>query len=84
MMGILERAEGVKVIPTGLKHGTVTAVVDHVPFEITTLRIDTDHDGKIRLILPVQLSKERRASTIPLLLTITRRPVTYARTRPPL
>lgn len=28
------------VIPTGLKHGTVTVMVNHVPYEITTFRID--------------------------------------------
>ncbi len=37
---------GVKVIPTGLDHGTVTAVIDGVPFEITTLRRDTACDGR--------------------------------------
>lgn len=34
-----------QVVPTGLQHGTITAVIDHEPYEITTLRIDTDHDG---------------------------------------
>lgn len=28
------------VIPTGIKHGTVTVIIDNVPFEITTFRID--------------------------------------------
>ncbi|MBO7473560.1 MAG: CCA tRNA nucleotidyltransferase [Ruminococcus sp.] len=35
-----------KVIPTGIKHGTVTVLCDGEPFEITTYRIDgtyTDH-----------------------------------------
>ncbi len=27
-----------KVIPTGLKHGTVTVIVDKIPFEVTTFR----------------------------------------------
>ncbi len=40
------RGGGFDVIPTGLKHGTVTVVVDGEPFEITTLRIDTNHDGR--------------------------------------
>ena len=35
-----------KVIPTGLDHGTVTAVVDGQPFEITTLRADIETDGR--------------------------------------
>jgi tRNA nucleotidyltransferase (CCA-adding enzyme) len=31
---------GYKVIETGIKHGTVTVIVDTVPLEITTFRID--------------------------------------------
>ena len=37
---------GIKVIPTGIDHGTVTAVVDGKPFEITTLRRDVETDGR--------------------------------------
>jgi poly(A) polymerase len=40
------RAAKIKVIPTGLKHGTVTAVVDGRPFELTTLRRDVETDGR--------------------------------------
>ena len=39
-------AAGLKAIPTGIEHGTVTAIVDHVPFEITTLRRDVETDGR--------------------------------------
>lgn len=39
-------AQGFTVVPTGLQHGTVTLVINHVPFEITTLRIDSDQDGR--------------------------------------
>lgn len=39
-------AAGLRVIPTGLQHGTVTAMVDGVPFEITTLREDMETDGR--------------------------------------
>lgn len=35
-----------KVVPTGLSHGTVTAVVNGRPFEITSLRRDTATDGR--------------------------------------
>ncbi len=35
-----------RVIPTGLAHGTVTAMVDGRPFEITTLRRDLVTDGR--------------------------------------
>ncbi|MGV6820250.1 MAG: CCA tRNA nucleotidyltransferase [Parvularcula sp.] len=40
------QAEGIKTIPTGLDHGTVTAVVDHIPIEVTTLRADISTDGR--------------------------------------
>lgn len=36
----------IKVIPTGLKHGTVTAIIENNNFEITTLRKDVDCDGR--------------------------------------
>jgi poly(A) polymerase len=39
-------AAGIKAVPTGIDHGTITAVVDGVPFEITTLRRDTACDGR--------------------------------------
>src|SRR5260370_6603130 len=35
------KAAGIKSVPTGLEHGTVTLVVDAQPFEVTTLREDT-------------------------------------------
>lgn len=37
---------GIKVVPTGLKHGTVTAVINLKHFQITTLRKDIDCDGR--------------------------------------
>lgn len=45
VMKMLEKA-GVRVIPTGIKHGTVTAVIDGRNFEITTLRRDIACDGR--------------------------------------
>ncbi len=39
-------AAGIRTVPTGLAHGTVTAVVDGRPFEITTLRRDVATDGR--------------------------------------
>lgn len=39
-------AKNIHVIPTGLAHGTVTAVIGHEHFEITTLRIDVNTDGR--------------------------------------
>ncbi len=40
------KAAGLKVIPTGLSHGTITAVLNHVPYELTTLRKDVETDGR--------------------------------------
>ena len=40
------RAAGLKAVPTGIAHGTVTAVADHRGFEITTLRRDIETDGR--------------------------------------
>lgn len=45
VMELLEAA-GLKVVPTGLAHGTVTAVSDGTPYEITTLRHDVETDGR--------------------------------------
>lgn len=39
-------AAGLRAIPTGLDHGTVTAVSRGRPFEITTLRQDVETDGR--------------------------------------
>jgi len=41
----LERA-GHKAVPTGIDHGTVTAVINGKPFEVTTLRKDIETDGR--------------------------------------
>ncbi|WP_439472175.1 CCA tRNA nucleotidyltransferase [Brevundimonas sp.] len=40
------RAAGLKAVPTGIAHGTVTAVSERTPFEITTLRRDVTTDGR--------------------------------------
>lgn len=43
---LLLTAAAIKVVPTGLAHGTVTAVAGGRPFEITTLRHDVETDGR--------------------------------------
>ncbi len=40
------KAADIHVIPTGLAHGTVTAIVAGKPFEITSLRKDVATDGR--------------------------------------
>lgn len=42
----LLRDAGIEAIPTGIDHGTVTAVAGGRPFEVTTLRHDVETDGR--------------------------------------
>ena len=45
---VVERlqAAGIKAVPTGIEHGTVTAVSDGHPYEVTTLRRDVETFGR--------------------------------------
>ncbi len=45
---IIEKAKqaGLKTIPTGIEHGTVTVLINDTTFEITTLRADVKTDGR--------------------------------------
>ena len=45
---IIEVFKDYRIIPTGLKHGTVTVVVNDTPFEITTYRIDGEYSDNRR------------------------------------
>ncbi|MEA2754838.1 MAG: poly(A) polymerase [Aliidongia sp.] len=49
VMARLERA-GVRYVPTGLAHGTVTALAGHQPIEITSLRRDVETDGRHAIV----------------------------------
>lgn len=40
------QAAGLKPVPTGVEHGTVTVVSGGKPFEVTTLRRDVETDGR--------------------------------------
>lgn len=40
------KSAGMHVIPTGIKHGTVTCVYNNKPYEITTLRKDIQTNGR--------------------------------------
>jgi poly(A) polymerase len=42
----LARAAGLKAVPTGIAHGTVTVVAGGLPFEITTFRRDVETFGR--------------------------------------
>ena len=49
VMRALEAAD-LRVVPTGLKHGTVTAIIKGRPFELTTLRRDVETDGRRAIV----------------------------------
>lgn len=54
-------------MPTGIDHGTVTLVIDHHGFEVTTLRHDAETDGrraKVAFGRDWQTDAERRDFTI--------------------
>jgi len=43
---LLAEGAGLKVVPTGIDHGTVTVIVGKRPFEVTTLRRDIETFGR--------------------------------------
>jgi poly(A) polymerase len=43
-------AAGIRAVPTGLRHGTITAVLPSGPVEVTTLRRDVETDGRHALV----------------------------------
>jgi poly(A) polymerase len=45
-VGKRAQAAGFKAVPTGIEHGTLTIVVEGVPYEVTTLRADVATDGR--------------------------------------
>lgn len=60
-------AEGIRIVPTGLKHGTVTAVLPARTVEITTLRQDVETDGRHAKVAPTtdwELDAARRDFTM--------------------
>ena len=61
--------QGLRTVETGLKHGTLTVVMDHVPYEVTTFRIDgdyTDHRHPDSVVFVDDLTKDlaRRDFTV--------------------
>lgn len=66
---VVARAEaaGIKAVPTGIDHGTVTLVIDGRGYEITTLRHDAETDGRRAKVVfgnDWQIDAERRDFTI--------------------
>ena len=63
------RAAGIEVHETGTKHGTVTAVVDGLPVETTTYRVegtysDLRHPDEVRFVTDVREDLARRDFTV--------------------
>jgi len=60
-------AAGHKAVPTGIEHGTITAIIDRHPIEVTTLREDVETFGrKARVVFgrDWKADAERRDFTI--------------------
>ena len=43
-------AAGLKAVPTGIDHGTITVVADGIPHEVTTFRRDVETDGRHAIV----------------------------------
>lgn len=53
----LLHAANIRCVATGIQHGTVTAIVEHIPYEITSLRIDVNSiNGRHAQVCPISLS----------------------------
>jgi tRNA nucleotidyltransferase (CCA-adding enzyme) len=66
---ILEIFKDFNVIKTGLQHGTVTVVIENVPYEITTFRKDGDYTDRrrpdsVKFVSDVVLDLSRRDFTV--------------------
>lgn len=58
---------GLHCVPTGLKHGTITVVLNKRPYEITTLRVDKETNGRhacVEFIKDWKIDAERRDLTV--------------------
>lgn len=58
---------GIKTVPTGIKHGTVTAIINNQEFQITTLRQDVATNGRHAEVMFVdnwEYDAQRRDFTI--------------------
>ncbi len=61
------RDNGFSYHETGLQHGTITVVMNDEPYEITTLRTETEHDGRhaaVSWTSDIDLDLSRRDLTI--------------------
>lgn len=61
--------ENIKFVETGIKHGTITAIIDNIPYEITTFREDGDykdnrHPEDVTYVRDIKADLSRRDFTI--------------------
>lgn len=61
--------KGHKIIETGIKHGTITLVINSVPYEITTFRTDGDyvdkrHPKSVNFVRNIEQDLARRDFTV--------------------
>lgn len=66
---VIEAFPDVPVLKTGVKHGTVTVLVDHIPVEVTTYRTesgysDARHPDSVRFATRIEDDLSRRDFTI--------------------
>lgn len=66
---IMDLFSDCKIIPTGLQHGTITIVIDSIPFEITTFRKDGEykdnrHPDGVEFVSDLKYDLARRDFTI--------------------
>ena len=66
---MLEVFRDLRTVETGLKHGTLTVVLDHVPYEVTTFRVDGDytdhrHPDSVRFVDDLTQDLARRDFTV--------------------
>jgi len=54
----LAAAAGLKPVPTGIEHGTVTVVAGHVPHEVTTFRRDVETFGRHAVVAYADTAEE--------------------------
>lgn len=62
-------ANGIRYIETGLQHGTISAIIDHEPYEITTFRtegdyLDNRHPSEVSFVRDIIVDLARRDFTI--------------------
>ncbi|MBS5926799.1 MAG: CCA tRNA nucleotidyltransferase [Clostridium sp.] len=58
-----------KTIPTGIKHGTITVIINEIPYEVTTYRtegkyIDNRHPNEVNFVTNIKEDLSRRDFTV--------------------